>query len=120
VIVIGASASAFDISRDIASVAKEVHIADRSASASTCEQLPGYENMWLHSMVNTSFCVELNMVASSIERGTIVAPDYKTYCYYKILFYCRLKVHGKMAVWCSKMAVLSKWMSSCTVLGIVM
>uniref|UniRef100_A0ACD5TIJ2 Uncharacterized protein n=1 Tax=Avena sativa TaxID=4498 RepID=A0ACD5TIJ2_AVESA len=52
VIVIGASASAFDISRDIASVAKEVHIADRSAPASTCEQQPGYDNMWLHSMID--------------------------------------------------------------------
>ncbi|CAM0956250.1 unnamed protein product [Alopecurus aequalis] len=51
VIVIGASASAVDISRDIASVAKEVHIADRSAPASTCEQEPGYDNMWLHSMI---------------------------------------------------------------------
>ncbi|XP_047093819.1 flavin-containing monooxygenase FMO GS-OX-like 4 [Lolium rigidum] len=52
VIVIGASASAVDISRDIASVAKEVHIADRSAPASTCQQQPGYDNMWLHSMID--------------------------------------------------------------------
>ncbi|KQJ97746.1 hypothetical protein BRADI_3g32990v3 [Brachypodium distachyon] len=52
VIVIGASASAVDISRDIASVAKEVHIADRSAPASTCELQPGYNNMWLHSMTD--------------------------------------------------------------------
>uniref|UniRef100_A0A0A9DX06 Flavin-containing monooxygenase n=1 Tax=Arundo donax TaxID=35708 RepID=A0A0A9DX06_ARUDO len=52
VIIIGASASAFDISRDIASVAKEVHIADRSASASTYEKQPGYDNLWLHSMID--------------------------------------------------------------------
>ncbi|KAI5017926.1 hypothetical protein ZWY2020_042814 [Hordeum vulgare] len=52
VIVIGASASAVDISRDIASVAKEVHIADRSAPTSTCEQQPEYDNMWLHSMID--------------------------------------------------------------------
>lgn len=52
VIVIGASASAVDISRDIACVAKEVHIADRSAPTSTCEQQPEYDNMWLHSMID--------------------------------------------------------------------
>ncbi|KAG8092498.1 hypothetical protein GUJ93_ZPchr0012g19675 [Zizania palustris] len=52
VIIIGASASAVDISRDIASVAKEVHIAVRSAPAYTCKKQPGYENMWLHSMID--------------------------------------------------------------------
>ncbi|XP_062201165.1 flavin-containing monooxygenase FMO GS-OX-like 3 isoform X2 [Phragmites australis] len=52
VIIIGASASAFDISRDISNIAKEVHIADRSVPASTCEKQPGYDNLWLHSMDN--------------------------------------------------------------------
>lgn len=57
------------------------------------------------------------MVAISIKGATIVSPDYKIYAN---MFYCRLTVHGKMAVWCSKMAAQSKRMSSCTVLGIVM
>ncbi|KAK3157090.1 hypothetical protein QOZ80_2AG0116030 [Eleusine coracana subsp. coracana] len=52
VIIIGASASAVDISRDVASVAKEVHIADRSAPASTNQKQPGYDNLWLHSMID--------------------------------------------------------------------
>uniref|UniRef100_A0A0D9XM93 Flavin-containing monooxygenase n=1 Tax=Leersia perrieri TaxID=77586 RepID=A0A0D9XM93_9ORYZ len=52
VIIIGASASAVDISRDIASVAKEVHVADRSAPACTFKRQPGYDNMWLHSMID--------------------------------------------------------------------
>ncbi|OQU92170.1 hypothetical protein SORBI_3001G303750 [Sorghum bicolor] len=52
VIIVGASASAFDISRDIACVAKEVHVADRSAPPPTCEKQPGYDNLWLHSMVD--------------------------------------------------------------------
>ncbi|XP_052169062.1 flavin-containing monooxygenase FMO GS-OX-like 4 [Oryza glaberrima] len=52
VIIIGASASAVDISRDLAGVAKEVHIADRSAPACTCKRQPGYDNMWLHSMID--------------------------------------------------------------------
>uniref|UniRef100_A0A0E0MAJ3 Flavin-containing monooxygenase n=1 Tax=Oryza punctata TaxID=4537 RepID=A0A0E0MAJ3_ORYPU len=52
VIIIGASASAVDISRDLAGVAKEVHVADRSAPACTCKRQPGYDNMWLHSMID--------------------------------------------------------------------
>ncbi|KAL6847689.1 hypothetical protein ACP4OV_022477 [Aristida adscensionis] len=51
VVIIGAKNSGSDISRDIASVAKEVHIANRSAPAATCERLPGYHNLWLRSMV---------------------------------------------------------------------
>ncbi|EER91959.1 hypothetical protein BDA96_01G295400 [Sorghum bicolor] len=64
VIVIGASASAFDISRDIASMAEEVHIADRSAPASTCKKEPGYDNLWLHSMID-----------HAQEDGTVVFQD---------------------------------------------
>jgi hypothetical protein len=41
--------------RDVVSVAKELHIADRSAPASTFEKQPGYNNLWLHSMVNGLF-----------------------------------------------------------------
>lgn len=89
-IVIGASASAVDISRDIASVAKEVHIADRSARTSTCEQQPEYDNMWLHSMVNAFFRGELNMVALSVKGTAIITTDYKAYCYNKIMFYLQI------------------------------
>uniref|UniRef100_A0ACD5V696 Uncharacterized protein n=1 Tax=Avena sativa TaxID=4498 RepID=A0ACD5V696_AVESA len=55
VVVIGYSASGKDISRDLAGVAKEVHVASRSAPAATCERLPGHHtdlNLWLHSMVD--------------------------------------------------------------------
>lgn len=52
-ILIGNSASAQDISRDIAGVAKEVHVARRSSGAAICEKEPGYDNMWLHPMVET-------------------------------------------------------------------
>lgn len=48
---IGSAASAVDISRDIAGVAKEVHIACRSVADETVEKHPGYDNLWLHSMV---------------------------------------------------------------------
>lgn len=50
-ILIGSSASSDDISREIAGVAKEVHVASRSVADKTYQEQPGYDNMWLHSMV---------------------------------------------------------------------
>lgn len=55
VVLIGSAASAHDISRDIAGVAKEVHVAARSAPAGMLVKQPGYDNMWLHSMVKALF-----------------------------------------------------------------
>ncbi|KAI3838166.1 hypothetical protein MKW92_031382 [Papaver armeniacum] len=54
VVVIGTSASGQDISRDIAEVAKEVHIAGRSLTEGVPTKLPGHENMWLHSMIESA------------------------------------------------------------------
>ena len=48
---IGNSASADDISRDIARVAKEVHVACRSSAADTFIKQTGYNNLWTHSSV---------------------------------------------------------------------
>lgn len=48
---IGNSASAVDISRDIAGHAKEVHVACRSNPADTFIKQLGYSNLWMHSMV---------------------------------------------------------------------
>ncbi|MED6199286.1 hypothetical protein PIB30_074539 [Stylosanthes scabra] len=53
VVLIGGAASAVDISRDIATVAKEVHIADRSLNENAIGKLPGHDNMWLHSMIDS-------------------------------------------------------------------
>ncbi|KAM5572836.1 hypothetical protein ABKV19_012741, partial [Rosa sericea] len=66
VILIGSSSSATDISRDIAGVAKEVHISSRSVASETNEKKPcfnttrlnaminsGYDNMWLHSKIES-------------------------------------------------------------------
>ncbi|KAG8374751.1 hypothetical protein BUALT_Bualt10G0028400 [Buddleja alternifolia] len=55
VVVIGSSASADDISRDIARVAKEVHIASRSVQSEHLGKLAGHENIWLHSMINRAY-----------------------------------------------------------------
>ncbi|KAF2325528.1 hypothetical protein GH714_029849 [Hevea brasiliensis] len=51
VILIGSSLSAAEISREIAGVAKEVHVAARSVTDETYEQRTGYDNMWFHSMI---------------------------------------------------------------------
>nr|GEW72966.1 flavin-containing monooxygenase FMO GS-OX-like 4 [Tanacetum cinerariifolium] len=64
VILIGSSASAVDISREIASVAKEVHIASRSTSYEEIATLPGYDNIWLCPMMENAY-----------EDGTISFPN---------------------------------------------
>ncbi|KAG2550656.1 hypothetical protein PVAP13_9KG337757 [Panicum virgatum] len=64
VLVIYAPSSAFDISRDVSSTAKEVHIADMSAPVRTCEKQLDYNNLWLHSMID---CAE--------EDGSVVFQD---------------------------------------------
>ncbi|KAM7491252.1 hypothetical protein LguiA_034173 [Lonicera macranthoides] len=64
VVLIGSSASAVDISRDIATVAKEVRIAARSHTDGTFRKLPGFKNLYLHSMIK-SVC----------EDGTVIFHD---------------------------------------------
>jgi cation diffusion facilitator CzcD-associated flavoprotein CzcO len=49
---IGSSASGLDISREIAAVAKEVHIAARTFVDGTLGKQAGYDNLWLHPMVS--------------------------------------------------------------------
>ena len=50
VVLIGYGASAFDISRDIATEAKEVHIATRSPDVKM-GKLENHKNIWEHKMV---------------------------------------------------------------------
>ncbi|KAI7734507.1 hypothetical protein M8C21_004363, partial [Ambrosia artemisiifolia] len=63
VVLIGSSASAVDISREIASVANEVHIASWSNTDEESATLPGYDNIWLRPMIE-----------SANEDGTISFP----------------------------------------------
>lgn len=51
VIIIGNAWSAADLSTEIAGVAKEVHVASRSVQDGTYEKKPGFDNIYLHSMV---------------------------------------------------------------------
>ncbi|KAF5729871.1 flavin-containing monooxygenase-related family protein [Tripterygium wilfordii] len=76
VILIGSAASAVDISREIAGVAKEVHIASRSAADKTCERVPGYDNMWLHSMMESTH--EDGTVV--FQDGNVISADIILYC----------------------------------------
>ncbi|KAM3734896.1 hypothetical protein ACB098_10G048400 [Castanea mollissima] len=59
VVLIGNSSSAFDISRELAGVAKEVHIAARTVKYETFGKQPAYDNLWLHLMVITFPMFEL-------------------------------------------------------------
>ncbi|KAM0058358.1 putative flavin monooxygenase, FAD/NAD(P)-binding domain superfamily [Helianthus debilis subsp. tardiflorus] len=54
VVLIGSSASAVDISREIASITNEVHIASWSNSIEESETLPGYDNVWLRPMIEST------------------------------------------------------------------
>ncbi|GAB2211752.1 hypothetical protein Droror1_Dr00025086 [Drosera rotundifolia] len=76
VVIIGSSASAVDISRDIASVANEVHIAARSTQESSHGILPGHGNMWLHPMISST-----RRDGTVVFRdGTSVKADVIMYC----------------------------------------
>jgi hypothetical protein len=50
---IGSSESAFDISLEVARVAKEVHISARTVADETFGKQPVYDNMWLHPMIES-------------------------------------------------------------------
>lgn len=65
VVLIGSSASGVDISRDIATVAKEVHVSSRSTpDGQPVTKQPGHDNIWLHSVIE-----------SAHEDGTVAFRD---------------------------------------------
>ncbi|KNA16673.1 hypothetical protein SOVF_087100 [Spinacia oleracea] len=51
VVLIGSSASAVDICRDLSRSAKEVHVASRSKPEGSFGKQAGYDNLWLHPMI---------------------------------------------------------------------
>ncbi|XP_024175049.2 flavin-containing monooxygenase FMO GS-OX-like 3 [Rosa chinensis] len=77
VILIGSSSSATDIYRDIAGVAKEVHISSRSIASETKEKKPQFDTMRLNAMINSGY--ENMWVRSKIksvhEDGSVVFID---------------------------------------------
>ncbi|XP_071701351.1 flavin-containing monooxygenase FMO GS-OX5-like [Rutidosis leptorrhynchoides] len=63
VVVIGSGYSAIDISREIATAAKEVHLSSRSSNVKF-SKLDGYENIWQHQRINRVY-----------DDGTVVFQD---------------------------------------------
>ncbi|KAL2901754.1 Flavin-containing monooxygenase FMO GS-OX-like 5 [Bienertia sinuspersici] len=51
IVLIGSSASAVDICRDLSRFAKEVHVASRSKPDGSYGKQPGFDNLWLHPMI---------------------------------------------------------------------
>ncbi|XVE65041.1 hypothetical protein DITRI_Ditri07aG0150200 [Diplodiscus trichospermus] len=76
VILIGSSTSGIDISRDIASVAKEVHVASRSFADETYINQPGYDNLWLHSMIDSAH----GDGTVVFRNGKVVLADFIMHC----------------------------------------
>ncbi|KAI5328541.1 hypothetical protein L3X38_027938 [Prunus dulcis] len=76
VILIGGAASSADISRELAGVAKEVHIASRSVADEAIGKQPGYDNMWLHSMIKSAH--DDGIVA--FQDGSVVVADIILHC----------------------------------------
>lgn len=76
VVLIGSAASAVDISRDIASVAKEVHIASRSNTDGKQARLPSYDNIWLHPMIGNA-CEDGTV---TFQDGSAVRADIILHC----------------------------------------
>lgn len=111
--VIGSGPSGTDISRDIAGVAKEVHLASRWAFAATSEKLPGHANMWLHSEVISPYHSNSKSRKSNVMMQTLHCPDDNP----TEILLGRSTVLRKTGVWSSTTAVGSKRMSSCIALG---
>ncbi|KAK3041074.1 hypothetical protein RJ639_026871 [Escallonia herrerae] len=80
-VLIGSSTSGVDISKAIAGVAREVHIAARS-NMDGFNGIPGYKNMWRHSMI-----------VSAHEDGNIVFQDGNAVCADIILHCTGYKYH---------------------------
>ncbi|OWM88390.1 hypothetical protein CDL15_Pgr003802 [Punica granatum] len=76
VVLIGSSASAVDISRDIAPVAKGVHVAVRSSEGENLGKQPSFSNVWLHPVIKLVH-----------EDGAVVFAD-GTSVYANVILHC--------------------------------
>ncbi|CAL2259472.1 unnamed protein product [Prunus armeniaca] len=76
VILIGGAASSADISRELAGVAKEVHIASRSVADEAIGKQPSYDNMWLHSVIKSAH----DDGSVAFQDGSVVIADIILHC----------------------------------------
>ncbi|KAL0923723.1 hypothetical protein M5K25_007792 [Dendrobium thyrsiflorum] len=75
VVIIGRGASAFDISKEISKLAKEVHVASRSSDFEP-GKLDEYDNIWQHLMIK---CVHEDGTVA-FEDGSAVLADVILHC----------------------------------------
>ncbi|ESQ29139.1 hypothetical protein EUTSA_v10023450mg [Eutrema salsugineum] len=95
VVVIGNFASGADISRDIAKVAKEVHIASRSSDPAMYEKLSvPTNNLWTHSEIETA-CEDGSIV---FKNGKVVYADTIVYCTGYKYYFPFLETNGYMSI----------------------
>ncbi|KAK1305327.1 Flavin-containing monooxygenase FMO GS-OX5 [Acorus calamus] len=93
VVLIGSSASAYDISREISVVAKEVHLSSRSADEEF-SKVEGQSNIWQHSSIS---CVDEDRMVA-FHDGSSIRADVIFYCTgYKYSFPF-LKTNGFISV----------------------
>ncbi|XP_051121504.1 flavin-containing monooxygenase FMO GS-OX-like 2 [Andrographis paniculata] len=76
VVIIGGHVSSDDISRDVAKVAKEVHISSRSVEIDQLGKLSGHDNIWQHSTIK------------SVREDGTVAFDDQTEIYADAIIHC--------------------------------
>ncbi|CDP09922.1 unnamed protein product [Coffea canephora] len=76
VVLIGSAASADDISREIAKVSKEVHIASRSVQNGIMGKLAGYDNIYHHSMIESTH----GDGSVAFQEGSVVYADIILHC----------------------------------------
>ncbi|CAN1333364.1 Flavin-containing monooxygenase FMO GS-OX-like 3 [Linum perenne] len=76
VVMIGTQSSAADISREIAGVAKEVHLASRSVADETYETVAPYDNMYIHSMIESAH----EDGSLTFRNGKVVLADIVLHC----------------------------------------
>ncbi|XP_023643007.1 flavin-containing monooxygenase FMO GS-OX2 isoform X1 [Capsella rubella] len=95
VVVIGNFASGADISRDIAKVAKEVHIASRAREHDTYEKPPmPHSNLWVHSEIDTAH--EDGSIV--FKNGKVVYADSIVYCTGYKYYFPFLDTNGYMSI----------------------
>lgn len=93
VVIIGSGPSAVDISRDIAKVAKEVHLSSRSPDVKVAK-LDRYNNVWQHSKIN--YVYEDGRVA--FLDGSTIEPDIIFHCTGYKFHFPFLRTNGTLRV----------------------
>ncbi|XP_031502630.1 flavin-containing monooxygenase FMO GS-OX-like 4 [Nymphaea colorata] len=94
VVLIGGAARGLDISRDIAPVAKEVHLSSRFISDEESKRLPVFDNFWVHSPIKSTY--EDGTVL--FNDGSSVAADVIVHCTGYKFHYPFLDTNGAVTI----------------------